>query len=149
MPPRARSIRDDVAHPLGGKTTAALGVMLPLWLPRKGMKWVLLVGSWAWPLRYIIFAVGQPVWLVVLSLGLHGVGYAVVLVVQQPDVGPVAVHDLLHRQLRGLQHIPGHQVRADAQPGRLAIRPFRFLELGSHRQGGPLVACEERGTRPG
>jgi nucleoside transporter len=72
----------------------ALGVLLPLWLPRKGMKWVLLVGSFAWPLRYLIFAAGKPVWLVVLSLGLHGVGYAFVLVVQQLYVDRVAPRDI-------------------------------------------------------
>lgn len=72
----------------------ALSVLLPLWLPRKGMKWCLLVGSFAWPLRYLIFALQKPVWLVVLSLGLHGFGYAFVLVVQQLYVDRVAPKDI-------------------------------------------------------
>ena len=72
----------------------ALSVLLPLWLPRKGMKWCLLVGSFAWPLRYVIFALQKPVALVVLSLGLHGFGYAFVLVVQQLYVDRVAPRDI-------------------------------------------------------
>ncbi len=72
----------------------ALGVLLPLWLPRKGMRWCLLVGSFAWPLRYLIFAVGKPITLVVLSLGLHGFGYAFVLVVQQLYVDRVSPKDI-------------------------------------------------------
>src|SRR5579872_3288513 len=58
------------------------------------MKWCLLVGSFAWPLSYLIFAIGKPVWLVVLSLGLHGFGYAFVLVVQQLYVDRVAPRDI-------------------------------------------------------
>jgi MFS family permease len=72
----------------------ALAALLPLWLPRKGMKWCLLVGSFAWPLRYLIFALGQPMWLVVLSLGLHGFGYAFVMVVQQLYVDRVSPKDV-------------------------------------------------------
>ncbi len=72
----------------------ALAVLLPLWLPRKGMRWCLLLGSFAWPLRYIIFAMGKPLGLVVASLGLHGFGYAFVLVVQQLYVDRVAPKDI-------------------------------------------------------
>ena len=72
----------------------ALGVLLPLWLPRKGMRWCLLLGSFAWPLRYVIFALGKPALLVILSLGLHGFGYAFVLVVQQLYVDRVAPKDI-------------------------------------------------------
>ena len=72
----------------------ALAVLLPYWLPRKGMRWCLLVGSFAWPLRYLIFAMQKPVWLVVLSLGLHGFGYAFVMVVQQLYVDRVSPKDI-------------------------------------------------------
>jgi nucleoside transporter len=74
----------------------ALAVLLPLWLPKKGMRWCLLLGSFAWPLRYFIFAIGQPAWLVVASLALHGFGYAFVMVVQQLYVDRVA-----HKDIRG------------------------------------------------
>jgi nucleoside transporter len=72
----------------------ALGLLLPLWLPKKGMRWCLLVGSFAWPLRYFIFILGKPVWLVVASLGLHGFGYAFVMVVQQLYVDRVSPRDI-------------------------------------------------------
>lgn len=72
----------------------ALAILLPLWLPKKGMRWCLLLGSIAWPLRYAIFAIGQPALLVVASLGLHGFGYAFVMVVQQLYVDRVAPSDI-------------------------------------------------------
>lgn len=72
----------------------ALGVLLPVCLPRFGMRWCLLVGSYAWPVRYIIFAIGAPIGLVVASLGLHGFGYAFVLVVQQLYVDRVSPKDI-------------------------------------------------------
>ncbi|MDX1934061.1 MAG: MFS transporter [Capsulimonadales bacterium] len=72
----------------------AMAILLPYFLPRKGMKWCLLLGSFAWPLRYLIFAIGQPAWLVVASLGLHGFGYAFVIVGQQLYVDRVAPKDI-------------------------------------------------------
>ncbi|CCW36078.1 sugar phosphate permease [Chthonomonas calidirosea] len=72
----------------------ALGVLLPLWLPKFGMRWCLLIGSFAWPLRYFIFALQKPLWLVVASLGLHGFGYAFVMVVQQLYIDRVAPRDI-------------------------------------------------------
>lgn len=72
----------------------ALAVLLPLWLPKLGMRTCLLIGAFAWPLRYFIFAVGEPVWLVVASLSLHGFGYAFVMVVQQLYVDRVAPRDI-------------------------------------------------------
>lgn len=72
----------------------ALALLLPLWLPKMGMRWCLLIGSFAWPIRYLIFAMGGPVELVVASLALHGFGYAFVLVVQQLYVDRVAPKDI-------------------------------------------------------
>lgn len=72
----------------------ALALLLPLWLPKLGMKWCLIIGSLAWPIRYLIFAIGEPVELVVASLALHGFGYAFVLVVQQLYVDRVAPKDI-------------------------------------------------------
>ncbi len=46
---------------------------LPWFLARMGMKWVLAMGMLAWGVRYAIFALGDPVWLVVASLALHGI----------------------------------------------------------------------------
>jgi nucleoside transporter len=46
---------------------------LPWFLFRFGMKGVLIVGMLAWGVRYAVFALGEPYWLVIGSLALHGV----------------------------------------------------------------------------
>jgi nucleoside transporter len=46
---------------------------LPWFLFRFGMKGVLIVGMLAWGIRYGVFAMGTPYWLVIGSLALHGV----------------------------------------------------------------------------
>jgi MFS family permease len=35
----------------------------------------MIIGVLAWPLRYVIFAIGTPAWLVIASLALHGFCY--------------------------------------------------------------------------
>jgi nucleoside transporter len=52
-----------------------MAVLLPWFLPRYGIRRTLLLGILAWPIRYIIFAVGAPAWLVIASLVLHGFCY--------------------------------------------------------------------------
>jgi len=44
-------------------------------LKKFGMRRTLTLGILAWPIRYIIFVIGQPSWLVIASLGLHGFCY--------------------------------------------------------------------------
>ncbi|MDA1192139.1 MAG: MFS transporter, partial [Candidatus Poribacteria bacterium] len=41
-----------------------------------GMRWTIVLGILAWPLRYAIFAIGTPAWLVVAAQSLHGICYA-------------------------------------------------------------------------
>ena len=46
------------------------------WALRKyGMRRTLTLGIVAWPIRYIIFVIGAPAWLVIASLALHGFCY--------------------------------------------------------------------------
>ncbi len=52
-----------------------MALLLPWFLPRYGIRKTLLIGILAWPIRYIIFAVGAPAWLVIASLVLHGFCY--------------------------------------------------------------------------
>ena len=52
-----------------------LAVMLSWFLKRYGMRSTLALGVIAWPVRYVIFAIGTPWWLVVASLTLHGFCY--------------------------------------------------------------------------
>ncbi len=48
-------------------------VLLPLFLWRFGMKWVLALGMLAWGVRYALFALGDPFVVLLLGVALHGV----------------------------------------------------------------------------
>jgi len=72
----------------------AMVVLLPLLLPKLGFRWTLVIGVMAWPLRYIVFAAMRPVWLVIASLTLHGLGYTFFFFVGQMYVDKVAPPDV-------------------------------------------------------
>ena len=52
-----------------------MALLLPKVLPKYGIKKTMTLGVLAWPIRYIIFVIGTPAWLVVASLALHGFCY--------------------------------------------------------------------------
>jgi nucleoside transporter len=52
-----------------------MALLLPKFLPKNGIKKTMTLGVLAWPLRYIVFAIGAPAWLVIASLALHGFCY--------------------------------------------------------------------------
>lgn len=52
-----------------------MALLLPYFLPKYGIKKTMIIGVLAWPLRYIIFVIGIPAWLVIASLSLHGFCY--------------------------------------------------------------------------
>ena len=52
-----------------------MAFMLSRVLERYGMRTTLAICVIAWPIRYIIFAIGSPAWLVIASLSLHGFCY--------------------------------------------------------------------------
>ncbi len=72
----------------------ALAVFLPISLKYLGMRKTLVIGVLAWPLRYLIFSLGEPLWLVVTSLTFHGIGFAFVFVTSQIYVDRVAPKDI-------------------------------------------------------
>jgi nucleoside transporter len=72
----------------------ALALLLPISLRYLGMRWTLVLGTLAWPLRYFIFSLGQPLWLVLVSLTFHGIGFAFVFVTSQIYVDRVAPKDI-------------------------------------------------------
>jgi nucleoside transporter len=72
----------------------ALAVLLPVSLKYLGMRKTLVIGVMAWPLRYLIFSLQQPLWLVVFSLTFHGIGFAFVFVTSQIYVDRVAPKDI-------------------------------------------------------
>jgi len=81
-------------------TTAQIGeivtmaILLPIILPRLGVRMCLALGVIAWPIRYAIFAIGHPTWLVIASLPLHGFCYVFFFVVGQIYVDNVAPKDI-------------------------------------------------------
>jgi MFS family permease len=50
-------------------------LLLPAMLRKWGIRGTMAVGIVAWPIRYGIFALGGPLWLVLASLTLHGICY--------------------------------------------------------------------------
>ena len=72
----------------------AMAVLLPLLLPKIGFRWALVIGVIAWPLRYVIFALMRPLWLVISSLTFHGLGYTFFFFVGQMYVDRVASTDI-------------------------------------------------------
>jgi len=73
-----------------------MAVLLPYFLPRFGIRKTMVIGVLAWPIRYIIFAIGAPVWLVIASLALHGFCYVFFFTVAFIYVDRVAPNDIRH-----------------------------------------------------
>lgn len=71
-------------------------ILLPLLISRIGIRKILVLGVLAWPLRYIIFAVGRPPWLVIASLALHGFCFVFFFVAAFIYVDSVSPRDIRH-----------------------------------------------------
>ncbi len=71
-----------------------MAVFLPWAMKEIGIQWVLVIGVIAWPIRYVFFAMMKPLWLVVASLALHGIGYSFFFFAGQIFVDKVAPPDI-------------------------------------------------------
>jgi len=71
-----------------------MAFFLPYAMKRYGMRRTLAIGVIAWPLRYVVFAVGAPAWLVIASLALHGFCYVFFFVAAFIYVDKVAPADI-------------------------------------------------------
>jgi nucleoside transporter len=71
-----------------------MALLLPYFLPKYGIKRTMLIGVLAWPLRYIIFVIGTPAWLVIASLSLHGFCYVFFFTAAYIYVDTVAPADI-------------------------------------------------------
>ena len=73
-----------------------MAVLLPRFLPKYGIRKVMLMGIVAWPLRYAIFAIGGPTWLVLASLALHGFCYVFFFTAAFIYMDQIAPKDIRH-----------------------------------------------------
>ncbi len=71
-----------------------MAYLLSRFLKKYGMRNTLAFGVLAWPVRYIIFAIGGPSWLVIASLALHGFCYVFFFVAAFIYVDKVAPPDI-------------------------------------------------------
>jgi nucleoside transporter len=67
---------------------------LPFFLKKYGPRKTLFLGILAWPVRYLIFAIGQPYELVVASIALHGICFVFFFVVAFIYIDSVASADI-------------------------------------------------------
>lgn len=73
-----------------------MAILLPRFLPKYGIRKVMLMGIVAWPLRYAIFAIGGPTWLVLASLALHGFCYVFFFTAAFIYIDEIAPKDIRH-----------------------------------------------------
>jgi nucleoside transporter len=73
-----------------------LAIMLPYFITKIGIRNILVLGVLAWPIRYIIFAIGQPSWLVIASLSLHGFCFVFFFAAAFIYVDTIAPRDIRH-----------------------------------------------------
>jgi nucleoside transporter len=87
---------DNVPAVMTIAQVAEIGTMiaLPWMIGRWGIRKTMVVGILAWPMRYAIFAYGQPKWLVIAALTLHGLCYVCFFVVSFIYVNSVASPDI-------------------------------------------------------
>ena len=71
-----------------------MAFMLSWALKKYGMRKTLAFGVVAWPIRYVIFSIGAPAWLVIASLTLHGFCYVFFFVAAFIYVDKVAPPDI-------------------------------------------------------
>lgn len=71
-----------------------MALLLPYFLPKYGIKKTMIIGVLAWPVRYIIFVIAYPAWLVIASLALHGFCYVFFFTAAFIYVDEVAPRDI-------------------------------------------------------
>jgi MFS family permease len=73
-----------------------MALLFPVVVKKIGLRNVLAIGVLAWPIRYVFFAIGQPAWLVIASLSLHGFCFVFFFMAAFIYVDTVAPKDIRH-----------------------------------------------------
>ncbi len=68
--------------------------LVPLAVNRLGVKTTMLLGALAWAVRFGLSAIGQPQWLMIATIGLHGFAFGFFFVVAQMYVDRAAGPDI-------------------------------------------------------
>ncbi len=99
-------------------------LLIPAFFRKLGVKWMILLGMLAWVLRYVLFALGAPdqvVWMLFLSIMLHGICYDFFFVtgfIYADKAAPVTVRNQVQSMLvfftQGIGMYFGYQI-ADAK----------------------------------
>lgn len=87
--------RANFAMSLGQVAEVILMLLVAPSLRYLGMRTTIFLGILAWPVRYGIFALGEPAWLVVSAQTLHGICYSFFFV-----GGMIAVERMSHKDIR-------------------------------------------------
>lgn len=87
---------DNISAVMTIAQVAEIGTMLalPWMLTRWGVRKTLAFGILAWPIRYAVFAMGEPTWFIIAALSLHGICYVCFFVVAYIYVDSVATPDI-------------------------------------------------------
>ena len=130
-------------------------VLMPLFFKRLGVKWMLLVGMFAWVARYGLFAVGAPDavrWMMIAGIILHGICYDFFFVTGQiytDRVAPPGIRAQAQGMLvlftLGLGMLIGAQVAGIVEERNT---PAESIALSAEVQqlGGRIAALEEQAT---
>lgn len=101
---------------LAQSTEVATLALLPVFLVRLGQKGTMLLGLAAWTVALTVFSIGAPSWLVIASLGLHGIFVGCFVVAGQLFINRLARDDMrasaqgLIQLINGLGLLTGHFV---------------------------------------
>ena len=69
-------------------------VLVPITVAKLGVKKTMLLGAGMWALRFLLSTIGQPWWLMIASIGLHGFCFGFFFVVAQMYVDRAASGDI-------------------------------------------------------
>jgi MFS family permease len=79
---------------IGQIAEAVVMVLVPFTVARLGVKKTMLLGGGMWALRFALSMIGQPTWLMVVSIALHGFCFGFFFVVAQMYVDRAASGDI-------------------------------------------------------